>query len=193
MHTLNTAAASTESSPVFSEVSVDKATDTQINWLVAKCQGHAVGVMTGAEVMAHHLQHVFHPKRIAAIQATFANAAPEICFINASGRKERCNLAMLADTGFETPQYVTNWFQTGPILTEMIAQGFELKPATFSAKFQCIKVCRDERVIAGYGPTPFHAVLRAYIESVMGPVVEVPIELAVQSMVSMGSTVEAMS
>lgn len=79
--------------------------------------------------------------------------------------------------GWELYMPSRQWFQGGPIIGQMITEGFELKGATFCGTYQCIRVKGDE-VIAGYGPTPLIAAMRCYVIWKLGVEVTVPEEFA---------------
>ena len=70
----------------------------------------------------------------------------------------------------------TNWSQGGPIIERLIAEGFELKTATFSAKFQCYRITGDF-ITSGFGPTPLIAAMRCFVASELGDEMDVPEEL----------------
>lgn len=163
--------------PEFTAIEVDKATDLQINWLVAKCEGYRMGVLTVPEILARQLEGETDPQRIEATKQLFADATAEICFIGESGRKHKSSMEMYGQTGLGTPNYVDRWEQAGPILGRLVRDGFKLESATFSDQFMCMKSTGDT-LISGFGSTANRAVMRAFIVQQMGPNPEVPTALA---------------
>jgi len=78
--------------------------------------------------------------------------------------------------GNPTPPYSTDWRHGGPLVDQLIEEGFELSPATFSARVKCLKVSGD-KVTSGFGETTLIAATRAWVAKALGEEVDVPEEL----------------
>lgn len=133
------------------KIKVSEATNIQLDWLVAKCEGYfdATGQAPGYWESPSGVKHFLSMRE------------PHDPHLEGVG----------------WTLHTTNPAAMWPIIENMVSDGFELKQATFSAAFQCIRV-RGDTVVAGYGPTLLIAAARCYVVSKLGEEVEVPEELS---------------
>lgn len=166
-------------------IKVSEATGIQLDWLVAKCEGHDVVILTVEEQRARWFKYV-HPKDRGEEEKEYDAylelvAAVKICVSGDEGYKRAPShkeALMLYSEGPPKFQYSTSWAQGGPIIERMYAQGLQLKLNAFL-------VDEGTKLVTSlptpnrfsFGPTPLIAAMRCYVFSEMGEEVDIPREL----------------
>lgn len=169
------------------KIKVAEATLLQINWLVAKCEGYNVGVMTAQDVLRRQLDGETDPVKIEFIKNTFSDCKAVPCFVSEDGYKSEYS-SKLANRGVAGKiQFSTDWAQGGPIIEReslWIRESAVASPAiadqvTPDEKWFAYASRRYERGDLGcyYGETYLIAAMRCYVASKLGGEVEVPEEL----------------
>ena len=132
-------------------IKISEATNTQLDWLVAKCEGHTQET------------------------TVFPNGVRSPRVFIADG-----GVAFDARTGAYL-DFTTNWSQMGPIIEREGVHLFQpvdshFKPlSTWVAALPYNATSTLKR--CSYGPTPLIAVARCYVASKLGGTVEIPEEL----------------
>lgn len=134
------------------QIKVSEATPTQLDWLVAKCEG----------LRPYYTRHWAKPsslddrKRVCVTIRGTSHLTP---FEPASG----------------------NWSQMGPIIERQEIELLKWSIDGWEAKdtnYKYLNTPQEESAFAeGYGPTPLIAAARCYVASRLGDTVEVPEEL----------------
>jgi len=154
------------------KIVVSETTDIQLEWLVAKCEGHDVVITTIAEQAERFnnalLQYGEKPS-LEAVAAVIAGLKPRL--------KHGVHLVPV-------PSYLTDWAQGGPIIER---KHIHIGPRTYGP---ATVIMNSWRAIIGFdpdggehlfeqdGPTPLIAAMRVYVVSELGEEVDVPEELA---------------
>lgn len=68
----------------------------------------------------------------------------------------------------------SDWGQGGPIVAEMIEEGFRIEKADFGLGVKYWKVEPGDRLINAYGKTPLEAAVRCRVLTKLGEAVDVP-------------------
>ena len=160
-------------------IKVSEATDIQLDWLVAKCEGHDVVVLTIQEQRDRWFEDVPPEnleKETKEYDLYFApTVKPEIRIASEGGYKRtphHSEALMLYGEGIARFQYSTSWSQMGPIIDrEKIS----------------IRHWDNTPVIHAYlptpgsdwseGQTPLIAAARCYVTSKLGATAAIPDEL----------------
>ena len=151
-----------------------------LDWAVARCEGHAVAVMTVEEQRARWFEHV-DPKDLEKEQRDFdqhilPTLKPKLTVVGEGNYKRtptHAEAPMLWGQGIPHFAYGTSWAQGGPILDRM----------KMDIKWVGINNCRasiewlDEEHFEAFGPTPLVAANRCFVLSRLGAEVDVPDEL----------------
>ena len=67
-----------------------------------------------------------------------------------------------------------DWGQGGPIVAEMIEEGFRIEKADFGQGVKCWKLHEGDRLIIAYGKTPLEAAVRCRVLTKLGEAVDIP-------------------
>ena len=162
-------------------IKVSDATNIQLDWLVAKCEGHAVVVLTIQEQRDRWFEDVPPEnleKETTEYDLYFApTVKPKICIASEGGYKRtphHSEAPMLYGKGIPRFQYSTSWSQMGPIIEQ------ERISITFQGThwWAAHGDPNDEETMGYAALTPLIAAARCYIVSKLGEAVEVPEELA---------------
>jgi hypothetical protein len=164
------------------KIKVSEATNAQLDWLVAKCEGHAVVILSPSEQRERWLGTESGPARdrlAAEYEEHFkAQAKPLIRILSDDGYKRlpyHTEAIMPFGKGLPEFQYTTNWFQMGPIIERKRIglsqfEGFPCQAYTGTpAEFRCSQFAPEGQ--------PLIAAARCYVASELGDEVEVPEEL----------------
>ena len=131
------------------KIKTSEATELQLDWLVAKCEGVDVELI-GARMITERRRLSFTPEEMASL------AAPK---------------PYLVIPGVGNAAYSTDWSQGGPIIERKGIGTFKEDVAwvaTLPKASWLMELC---------GPTPLIAGMRCYVASELGDEVEIPEEL----------------
>lgn len=161
------------------KIKVSETTPIQLDWLVAKCEGHDVVVLTKKEQRDRWFEDV-PPEKLAEETKDYdlyfaSTVKPRICVVGAEGYKRapfHSEASMLFNEGPARFQYSTSWAQGGPIIGEMLKSGV----TTWDFRGVCFFELAEENILQN-GSTPLIAAMRAFVASKLGEEVEIPDEL----------------
>lgn len=176
------------------KIQVSTATNNQLDWLVAKCEGHDVVVLTVAEQRDRWLQDAETPEEREKLAAEYdqhfaPHATPQIRILAEDGYKRQPYLSEAAGRiGGAEFQYTTNPAQMWPIIDReginisVDYQDDALSDAMVQIGWKGNLWNNSVPGTAGflqwsYGPTSLIAAARCYVASKLGEVVEIPEEL----------------
>lgn len=156
------------------KIKTSKATELQLNWLVAKCEGYEVGVLTAADVIAQQLKGETDPKQIEWIKEAFADFETVPCFVADDGYKSEYS-GKLANRGIHGKiKYSTNPAQAWPIIDRVRIHICPIFVNGYEATQAWVDGHNAEKF---NGPTGLIAAMRCYVASKMGDEVDIPEEL----------------
>jgi hypothetical protein len=177
------------------KIKTDKLIGKALDWVVAKCEGHDVVVLTTDEQEARWFEHVdadkLEKERESFARYIRATLRPIICVKGEDGYKRRPTHAeapMLYGHGIPEFAYSTSWAQGGPIIDR---EGIYFSPLPnrglrahrFSAgEYRDIMDCWGGD--SGDVPARLVVGLRCYVAFKLGDEVDVPDELLTASEVS---------
>ena len=153
-------------------------TERALDWAVAKCEGHDVGVLTIQEQEDRWFEDV-DPDKLAKEREGFnryirETLRPAIRIKGEEGYKRHPThreAAMLYGQGIPTFAYSTSWAQGGPIIER---EGIRLHRSHTGAWWAGPE-SDPHRPVSG--PTPLIAAMRCYVASKMGDTIDIPEEL----------------
>jgi len=150
------------------KINVSEATVMQINYMVAKCEGYAVGVLTAEDVIDRQLSGAPEEEH-KYIKELFSGVKSCICFVSSDGYKSEVSSDLFSKTRNGKAQFSTDWNQAGEII-ERESIGTFKEAGHWVADF-----CQDcGTMIETSGPTAIIAAMRCYIATKLGNEVEVP-------------------
>lgn len=152
-------------------------TGPALDWAVAKCEGHAVAVMTVEEQRARWFEHV-DPNDLEKEQRNFdqyilPTLKPKLTVVGEDNYKRtptHAEAPMLWGQGIPHFAYGTSWAQGGPIIER------ECIDIRFGGE-DLWEAAMDAQTLTAPGPTPLIAAMRCFVASRLGDEVEVPEEL----------------
>ena len=149
------------------KIKTSELTGAALNWAVAKCEKHDIGIISIDEQWQRFISNgVSSELALTALPIFRASLRPKLCVIEPDGYKNIFAASKL--------NYSTDWSQGGPII-EREKIGFKYTGTAMefvawlngelSTKHDC------------YGPTPLIAAMRCFVSSRLGDEVDVPDEL----------------
>lgn len=158
------------------KIKTQELTGVALDWVVAKCEGYEVGVITREDMLSMQLAEETDPVRIARVKDLFANAdAATPAFVFKDGWKSDSNSALAAKTGWGRMEFSTRWSQGGQIIER------EKINLAFNGDQWWASYDHPEHVVweraAACGNTPLIAAMRCYVASKLGDEVDIPEEL----------------
>jgi len=173
------------------KVKVAEATNAQLDWLVAKCEGHNVTILTVQEQEAQWFIDV-KPDRLAAERLDFAahiapTLKPSIRVLGEDRYKRRPTYneaPMPFSQGLAEFRYSSSWLQMGPIIEreKINLEWWHMPQEWHTYMNERLQYDEHGEFVEGSdfhvsGPTPLIAAARCFIVSKLGETVEVPEEL----------------
>lgn len=170
------------------KIQISKATDIQLNYLVAKCEGHDVVVLTVAEKWDRFCAGACEEEIAEMRESLLPELTVELKVSGDEGFKRTPTFKeapMAFNAGPATFCYTANPLQTQPIIDREIdtirkrskAEEASLAHPNPNFKFKAEIFGDVDGYFCGFGPTSLIAAMRCYAISKLGDTAEVPDEL----------------
>ncbi len=144
-----------------------------LDWAVAKCEGHAVCILTVEEQRARYIETAKEVgEEVDQFDEDVMSAfSAKLCVMSNDGYKRaptHSEAMMIFNAGMPAFAYSTSWAQGGPIVER---EKIEILP-TLNPEYWSCRVAKKSRWHEG--PTPLIAAMRCYVASKRGDTVEIP-------------------